>query len=399
MRGKIRYLGVLLLAAIVSFETGCGGSSSSSYDSYSVADSAGITDSIMSSVNSIAGNAGSVSGASSSSSYDSSSYEESSYENDVESTGNEMNDSTNKKLIKNVNMSVETYEFTKLVEGIQNRVYELNGYIENYNCYNENSEGDRSAYMTIRIPAESLDNLVDQIDSESNVTSRSESIEDVTLTYTDLDSHKRMLQEEQDRLFELLQQAEDIETIIALESRLTDVRYQIDSIESQLRVIDNQVSYSTIELDVYEVERYTPQTEKGTWDRIRVGFTENLYKVGDGIKEFFIWFIVSLPIICIYALVIAIIIIILMFIVKKSDKIQRKRMEQQRRNQTGLNIPSGYENMQSTKVRFQPNTNWPNADKYRQMNEESKPMNDNTSEEQKDSISEKQNGNDTDNKQ
>ena len=88
-----------------------------------------------------------------------------------------------------------------------------------------------------------------------------------------------------------------------------------------------------------------------------------------------------------------------MFIVKKSDKIQRKRMEQQRRNQTGLNITSGYENMQSTKVRFQPNTNWPNSDKYRQMNEESKPMNDNTSEEQKDSISEKRNGNDTDNKQ
>ena len=174
MRGKIRYLGVLLLAAIVSFETGCGGSSSSSYDSYSVADSAGITNSIMSSVNSIAGNAGSASGASSSSSYDSSSYEESSYENDVESTGNEMNDSTNKKLIKNVNMSVETYEFTKLVEGIQNRVYELNGYIENYNCYNENSEGDRSAYMTIRIPAESFDPLVNQIDSESKVTSRSD---------------------------------------------------------------------------------------------------------------------------------------------------------------------------------------------------------------------------------
>ena len=190
-----------------------------------------------------------------------------------------------------------------------------------------------------------MDGLIDRIGEEGNVTSRNESIEDVTLTYTDLDSHKRMLQEEQERLFELLQQAEDIETVIALESRLTDVRYQIDSIESQLRVIDNQVSYSTLRLDVHEVERYTPQTEKGTWDRIRVGFTENLYKVGNGIKEFFIGLVISLPIICVYACVIAIFIIVLMAIVKYSDKVRAKRDGQYKNRVTP----------DSTKVKFNPN--------------------------------------------
>lgn len=270
-------------------------------------------------------------------------YEESS----VETTGNEMSDTANnsRKLIKDVDMTVETYEYTSLIEGIQNEVLSLGGYIENYSSYNENSESDRSAYMTIRVPAEHMDGLIYRIGEEGNVTSRNESIEDVTLTYTDLDSHKRMLQEEQERLFELLQQAEDIETVIALESRLTDVRYQIDSIESQLRVIDNQVSYSTLRLDVHEVERYTPQTEKGTWDRIRVGFTENLYKVGNGIKEFFIGLVISLPIICVYACVIAIFIIVLMAIVKYSDKVRAKRDGQYKNRVTP----------DSTKVKFNPN--------------------------------------------
>lgn len=343
MRKRYRYIAVLLMGLMLCLESACGsGGSSSSSDSIN-SPSMGV-DSVASSIsNSIMSVADSASGYKSGSTGSGAVYEESS----VETTGNEMSDTANnsRKLIKDVDMTVETYEYTSLIEGIQNEVLSLGGYIENYSSYNENSESDRSAYMTIRVPAEHMDGLIDRIGEEGNVTSRNESIEDVTLTYTDLDSHKRMLQEEQERLFELLQQAEDIETVIALESRLTDVRYQIDSIESQLRVIDNQVSYSTLRLDVHEVERYTPQTEKGTWDRIRVGFTENLYKVGNGIKELFIGLVISLPIICVYACVIAIFIIVLMAIVKYSDKVRAKRDGQYKNRVTP----------DSTKVKFNPN--------------------------------------------
>mgnify|MGYP002226154573 CR=1 FL=1 len=84
----------------------------------------------------------------------------------------------------------------------------------------------------------------------------------MTLTYVDLQSHRDALQTEQERLLQLLEQAESIEDIITIEQRLSDVRYQLESMESQLRSYDNQVDYSTVYLYIDEVEVYTPVEEE-----------------------------------------------------------------------------------------------------------------------------------------
>ena len=88
-----------------------------------------------------------------------------------------------------------------------------------------------------------------------------------------------MLETEQQRLLELLETAESLDDILTIESRLTEVQYELDSKESQLRTYDNQIDYSTVYLDINEVVRYTPQEQKGTWERISTGFRENLYSV------------------------------------------------------------------------------------------------------------------------
>ena len=83
-------------------------------------------------------------------------------------------------------------------------------------------------------------------------------------------------QTEQERLLQLLEQAESIEDIITIEQRLSDVRYQLESMESQLRSYDNQVDYSTVYLYIDEVEVYTPVEEETTWERISAGFMDSL---------------------------------------------------------------------------------------------------------------------------
>ena len=232
---------------------------------------------------------------------------------------------SDRKLIKNVSMAVETEDYTGLVSNIQNRVEELGGYTESFEAYNESSVGNRSASLTLRIPADRLDEFVSQVEEISNIVSRQETVEDVTLTYVDLESRRRMYEEEEDRLLSLLEQAETLEEIIALESRLTEVRYQLESMESQLRTMDNQVNYSTVYLSIDEVERYTPPAEKGTWERIRTGFTENVYRVGNGIKEFFIGFVISLPILLVLAVVIIIAGIVIRLLLRISAKNDAKR--------------------------------------------------------------------------
>lgn len=236
-----------------------------------------------------------------------------------------------RKLIKNVDLQVETEEFDVLLSTISQKTESLSGYIEQSYTYNGSSyygNSSRNASMTIRIPAERLNDFLSEISEISNVISRNESVTDVTLQYVDMDSHKKALLAEQERLLELLEQAENIEDIISLESRLSDVRYQIESMESQLRAIDNQVSYSTIYLSIEEVKQYTPVVEQSIGEKIVTGFIGSLKDVGNGLVDFVVGIVINLPYLVLWAVIILIIVLIIKAFIK------RKRNGKKRKEKT-----------------------------------------------------------------
>lgn len=252
--------------------------------------------------------------------------------------------SVDRKLIKTVNMDVETREYDKLLASVENKVSELGGYIESLDAYNgsiyNNYRSTRNANLTIRIPKDKLDDFLDTVSGIGNVTSRSENVQDVTLTYVDLQSHRDALQTEQERLLALLEQAENVEDIITIEQRLSDVRYQLESMESQLRSYDNQVDYSTVYLYINEVEVYTPVEEETVWERISAGFADSLKNIGEGLKEAGIWFVIHIPYLVLWAVVILIVILILKKIKKRTKRIraeeQKKFAEEEAKMQKTL---------------------------------------------------------------
>ncbi len=230
---------------------------------------------------------------------------------------------TSRKLIRNVDLQVETEEFDELLSNVSQKTESLSGYIEESYTYNGSSyygQGTRSATLTIRIPAQRLDEFLSEIAEVSNVISKNESVTDVTLQYVDMESHKKALLAEQERLLELLDQAENIEDIISIESRLSDVRYQIESMESQLRTMENQVSYSTVYLVVEEVKQYTPVAEQTVGERIVTGFTRSLANVGKGVLNFGIGMIVSLPYLVLWAAVILIVVFVIRAVIRRKNR-------------------------------------------------------------------------------
>ncbi len=241
----------------------------------------------------------------------------------------EKGETTGRKLIRNVDMDVETESFDALLASAQSQAEELGGYIESSNIsnssYASSTSAARSARLTARIPSEKLDGYLAGISKQSNVTRKSESTEDVTLQYVDLQSHKKALLAEQESLLSMMEQAESIEDIIAINEQLTDVRYQIESMESQLRTYDNQVDYSTVNLYIDEVERYTPGAAKSAGARIAEGFSANIYRVGSFFKNFAIEFIILLPILIAIAIVLGIAILIVRIIIKVSEKHQAEK--------------------------------------------------------------------------
>ena len=242
---------------------------------------------------------------------------------------------TNRKLIRTVSMNVETENYDALLPDIERKVTEYGGYIENSSTYNDtnpygNSEG-REASMTIRIPAEKLDAFLHTVSDQSNVTYKSENVQDVTLTYVDLQSHKKALEEEQKRLMDLMQEAETIEDLITIEDRLTQVRYELESMESQIRTYDNQVDYSTVSINILEVKQYTPVEEESAWTRISKGFAERTEAVLEGLENFGIWFVVHIPDLIVIAVVILIILLIIWLCIRGSKKRAEKRAKTQQR--------------------------------------------------------------------
>jgi hypothetical protein len=113
-----------------------------------------------------------------------------------------------RKLIKTVNMDVETREYDKLLSAVENKVTELGGYIESLDAYNGSTyysyRSTRNANLTIRIPKDRLEEFQNTVSELGNVTSRSENVQDVTLTYVDLQSHRDALRTEQERLLQLI---------------------------------------------------------------------------------------------------------------------------------------------------------------------------------------------------
>lgn len=226
-------------------------------------------------------------------------------------------ETTERKLIKTVDISAETEAFDTLVPGLQKQVDALGGYIEVSQVYEIGSyyvddrlEKQRCANITARVPKEKLDGFLSSVAEQSNVTSHSENVEDVTLQYVDLESRKKALLTEQERLLELLAKAESVEDIIAIEGRLSEVRYQLESMESQLRTYDNKIDYSTVYLYIQEVRKYSAPQNASVGQRISRGFVKSLEDIGFGIQDFAIGFVIDIPYIVLWIVLIAIVVLI-----------------------------------------------------------------------------------------
>jgi hypothetical protein len=238
---------------------------------------------------------------------------------------------TSRKLIKTVSMSVETKAFDTMLSAVQSEVTELGGYVESMDVYNGSTYSSyrisRDASLTVRIPQNRLDDFLNTVSDIGNVINRSDSVEDITLTYVDTQSRRDALETEQERLLALLDKAESVEDIITIESRLSEVRYQLESIESKLRTYDNQVDYSTVYLNIDEVKELTPVEEKSTLQRMTDGFITSLKNIGTDIKEFAVWFVVHIPYIIIWAVIIICAILILKALKKRIKRIKERKKE------------------------------------------------------------------------
>lgn len=232
----------------------------------------------------------------------------------------------NLKLIWRANIRMETLQFDQSISSITEKVSQLGGFVENsYTSGGSDLQGnylEKYATLTLRVPADKLNDFLSDLGDYGTITRQNLSSENISLEYADTEARKRALETEYDRLLELMAKAESIDTVIALEARMSEVRLQLDALSSQLRSYDNLVDYSTVEIDIQEVRKISPTNAVTVTERIKNGFSNSLYSVGVFLEDLVIFLIVNIPIFVVIALFAALV----LFIVKKVRR--RKKPEQ-----------------------------------------------------------------------
>lgn len=230
----------------------------------------------------------------------------------TESVTTDQSQTTDRKIIKTANMSAETKNFDEFLSIVEGYLSEKGGYIENKETNNNTDFSGRKCYLTIRIPEAELDGLMKKIGENATVTYENIRANDVTDSYNDSERQIEVLETEQQRLLELLKKAESLDDILEIESRLTQIRYELSSYEQQIEEYDDSVSYSTLSLNVSEVERETVAKDDSFFTKVSEGFMTSISDIENGFTDIAVGFLSITP----YLALIAVILLAAYFIVK-----------------------------------------------------------------------------------
>lgn len=216
------------------------------------------------------------------------------------------------KIIYSANVQAETTDFDGSLAKLEELVEEYKGWVEsssvNGSKYDDSSRGRvsrRSANYTLRFPSDRFDELMGSLSALGNIPYTHTYTENVTAQYYDVQARVTALSTQEQRLLEMMELAETVEDIIILEDRLTEIRYQIESLQSSLNNWDRQVSYSTVYLDLIEVQEYSPepQVQPSFGQKLRTALKDGLHGAGTFFSELLLFLAEALPTLLILAAV------------------------------------------------------------------------------------------------
>lgn len=149
-----------------------------------------------------------------------------------------------RKIIYTAHLDIECTDLNESLAALEQALAKAGGYVQ----ASDISEYDTRvrANLVVRVPAEHYRAFVAGASAFGNVTQRTEDTEDVTLQYVDIEARLTSLQGQRDRLVTLRDAAEDLATLLEIEEHLADVQYQLESYTSQMKALQNQISYCTV---------------------------------------------------------------------------------------------------------------------------------------------------------
>lgn len=218
------------------------------------------------------------------------------------------------KIIYSASLSMESTEFDRTMAVINELITRYGGYIQSSTVngdtvYNEDGTTtviNRMAWYSISVPTEHFETFLTESGNAGNVTSTHRNAENITSAYTDTEARLESLHVQEERLMAMMEETGDLESLIALEARLAEVTYEIESYQRQINNWDRRIAYSTIDIDLREVSIYTPTAPvtRTFGEKLSDAFADGWRYFGRRVQRFVLWFAESLPSLILWAIII-----------------------------------------------------------------------------------------------
>lgn len=132
-----------------------------------------------------------------------------------------------------------------------------------------------TATVTVRVPSEKYQELVDSLSDYGQVAESTTESEDVGQELVDLDARIAALETSVDRLTEMLESSDSLADVIEVERTLSERQGELDSLRGQKRYLDDQVAMSTLTV-VFSENARENAGRPGTWEQAWDAFTSSL---------------------------------------------------------------------------------------------------------------------------
>jgi len=157
-----------------------------------------------------------------------------------------------RKLVKDGIIEFETADIDKTKSQITAAVSANKGYVSSDQ---ENKMENRRSYtMTVRIPADKFDRFLASATKDVLYFDRKQiNVKDVTAEYFDSETRLKTKKEIEARYLQLLNRASSVKDILEIEKELGAIRIEIESAEGQLKLLNDEIQYSTLEINFYKI--------------------------------------------------------------------------------------------------------------------------------------------------
>lgn len=241
-------------------------------------------------------------------------------EDDFDAEYEETEESAPAKIIRTASFTIKTTVYDDDLARVQALALDMGGRVEYLSSYGDASSGQtRSASLTLRIPAQRLDEFLEGAEQIGTVTAMTQDMEDVSDSYYDTQTRLETQRAKLKRLQEMMSLAEDVADLIDIEDAIADAQYAIDRYTGQIKSYDSRVNDSTVTVSIREIKIIESQ-EVTLGQRIGFALEDSLHGGLEFLEDAAVFLMAALP----WLIVLAAAALVIVLVIRKKNKKTQK---------------------------------------------------------------------------